>query len=960
MRTGVFSKRLAAAAVSAAMALSCITALPAGAENTQDYWHIEPVYTSIPSFSEYYDACSGKAFASASAEIKGSSFSADTGCSVTVGECGSEDDMRSGVLIWETAGGSITCKAEIPESGLYCLALDYYALPSGSSQIEFALEIDGLLPFSSASRLSFSRVWVSDGEITTDSRGNQIRPPQVQKYMWQKRFAGDPDGLYGEPLFFYMEKGTHTLKITPERAGFAIDRLTLCPPPESPDYSDYSADRSSGSTVPGLFRIEGENAVYRSDATLYPGTDNSDSLTSPSDPVKVVYNTLGAGNWKKALQSVTWSLPEDVSGWYRLGIKARQDQMRGFCSNRRILIDGEVPCRELDCVRFRYSRDWELVTPETGSGEEIYVYLEGGKQHTLTMECVPGEIGKSMRKLDDAVSDLNVCYRQILMITGPSPDKYTDYYVHEKLPGLVDELDRLAGILRQVQGEIEDIADSSGSEAAALENMAVILEKCVKKPLRIPDYLSQIKNGIASLSAWVRDYRDQPLEVDYIELASDGYSFSPVHESFIQSLSFGAKSFFGSFFEDYTTLSDVTGEDAINVWVSLGRDQAQAVKEMTENEFMQQTGIPVAVNLVTGGVVEAALAGKGPDAALFLGGEFPVNLAARGLLEDLTQYPGYSEAAGRFQENAVTPYTYRGGVYGLPITQGFPMLFYRTDVLTELGFDSPPETWTELKDMLPALQRKYMSVGLVLPPANISPATETGHTFALLMLQNGLNYYNAELTRSAFDKTPAVRAFEDWTDLYTKYSFVQSYDAFSRFRTGEYPMVVQNYTFANQLDAAAPEIKGLWDFCPVPGTLLEDGTVSHAANSNGAGAVIFSKTANKEGAWEFIKWFTDTDTQVRFGTQMEGLLGRMGRFDTANTEALAQLAWSQDEYSRLAAQQKELKEIPIIPASYAVTRNIMNAFREVVNEGENPRDTIVYYNRDINDEIERKSESLGD
>ena len=84
----------------------------------------------------------------------------------------------------------------------------------------------------------------------------------------------------------------------------------------------------------------------------------------------------------------------------------------------------------------------------------------------------------------------------------------------------------------------------------------------------------------------------------------------------------------------------------------------------------------------------------------------------------------------------------------------------------------------------------------------------------------------------------------------------------------------------------------------------------------------------------------------------------MGRFDTANTAALQKLSWSQDELERLMAQQSELAEIPIIPASYAVTRNIMNAFRETVNMGENPRDTLIWYDRDINDEITRKNREL--
>ena len=260
--------------------------------------------------------------------------------------------------------------------------------------------------------------------------------------------------------------------------------------------------------------------------------------------------------------------------------------------------------------------------------------------------------------------------------------------------------------------------------------------------------------------------------------------------------------------------------------------------------------------------------------------------------------------------------------------------------------------------MLPALQRNYMSAGLVLPPNNISPATETGHTFAMLMLQKGQNYYNEDLSASCFSTVDAVQSFEEWTDFYTKYSFEQSYDPFSRFRTGEYPIVISNYTFFNQLSAAAPEIKGLWDFCQVPGTVQSDGSISHAANSNGSGAVIFSKVKNKEDAWKYISWFTDTETQVEYASQIEGLMGIMGRFDTANTEALQRLSWSKDELERLNAQRSQLIEIPIIPASYAVTRNIMNAFRETVNEGENPRDTLIWYNRDINDEIERKRREI--
>ena len=252
-----------------------------------------------------------------------------------------------------------------------------------------------------------------------------------------------------------------------------------------------------------------------------------------------------------------------------------------------------------------------------------------------------------------------------------------------------------------------------------------------------------------------------------------------------------------------------------------------------------------------------------------------------------------------------------------------------------------------------------MYAGLILPSANAAPSTESGHTFAMLMLQSGLNYYNDDLTATSFDSIDAVHAFEKWTDFYTEYRFEQVYDPFSRFRDGTYPVVIQNYTFYNQLKSAAPELNGLWDFTSVPGTVREDGTVSHAANSSGSGAVIFSSTENKDDAWEFLRWFSSTEVQTRYGTLVEGLLGTMGRYDAANTETASQLSWTPAEVRKLALQREELKEIPIIPASYAVTRNIMTAFRETVNSHRNPRDTIMWYNRDINAEILRKRENLG-
>ncbi|MCM1313737.1 MAG: extracellular solute-binding protein [Muribaculaceae bacterium] len=913
-----------------------------------EYYPIEKNNTEI-SYSRYYDIYSAENRPESIIEVIGSDYiSAENGTF----------SVRENILIWESSTGEISYNIDVQETGIYCMNMTYFPLKSETSSIEFSLSIDGKKSYDTASRITLNKVWVNEKEISTDSHGNQIRSAQVQKEMWKNSDLMDVDGLFSEPLIFYLEKGHHEIKFSSERAYFALEKFKFYNPEKLPTYKEYISGADINTTPENIFRIEGENAVCKSDRTLYPTCDNSHYNVSPADPVKILYNTFGGGNWKKPLQSATWTIPKEEiknDGWYKIGIKYRQNEIRGFSSNRRIYIDDKVLCDELNNIKFSYNKKWEILSPQADN-ENIYIYLTADRDHTITMECVTGEIGEYIRHLNDIVSEINGYYRKILMITGTSPDKYTDYYVHEKIPDLLENFQCISSELKNIQSGIEKISDSSGSEAYVLENMTVILDKCIKKPLKIPEYLSQIKTNIISLSAWSLECRNQPLEIDYIEFATSGVEFSSCKENFFKKIWFAIRAFFGSFFEDYSELSDVSGENVIEVWVDSEREQAEIVREMTES-FTEKTGIPVSVNLVTGGIIEASLAGKSPDIALFSGGGYPVSLAMRGMLADVSQFDDYADVSGRFQENAMTHYQYNGGVYGIPITQNFPLLFYRTDILTEIGYTSPPETWDNLIDILPALQRNYMSAGLVLPSTDVSPSTETGHTFALLMLQRGVNYYNSGLDKSNFDTIQATEAFEIWTDFYTEYSLEQSYDAFSRFRTGEYPLVIADCSFYGQLTDVAPEIKGLWNFCPVPATVI-NGEVTHTANSNVSGAVIFNDTENLNSAWEYVKWFTETETQVNLCSQTEGLFGTMGRLYTANTEAFKKLSWSDDELSRLFAQREELEEIPIIPASYSVTRNIMNAFREVVNRNLNPRDTLLWYNNDINDEIFRKNKNI--
>ena len=877
-------------------------------------------------------------------------------------------DGENDVMQWANQEGSVSWTVNIPETGVYNIKMIYEALESNTNDVEFSLLIDGESPYATASRITLSKRWINESEIKQDSRQNDIRPGQISTPCWQETPLEDIDGLFNEPLEFYMEAGEHTITFESEKAEFAVKSFTFYQYEAPAAYtapSDSDLTQAQGQKI----TLEGETAAYKSSRTLYPTSDKSSYLTSSangSSPTKTRYNTIGSGSWSQSTQTVTWEFNVDKAGYYKIGIRGRQDQMRGMYSNRRLYVNGEVPCLEANQIKFYYDTDWSITTPKSENGDDLYFYLQAGT-NTISLEAVPGEIGEIMGNLDELVYNINSYYRQIRQTTGPDPDEYNNYMIDTAIPSIVPDFKEYAQTLRDKKAEIEKLSGSGGTEAETLEKMAIVLDKCIKKPDLIPEMMSQIKDNITSVSSFVNQYREQPLEVDMIEVATSDQDFTSCDKSFFGSLGFGFKGFIGSFFEDYNALSD-EDESAMECWVMLGRDNAEALQQLISSEYNPTAKTKINLKLVQGGIVEATFAGKGPDLALFMGGDFPIQLAARGVLTDLTTFSDFDEVKSRFADDATVLYQYNGGTYGLPCDQTFPMLFYRSDILSEYGIDPATDlnTWDGLLNCLPTLQRNYLEVGLILPvmtstggTTQVSAITEPGNTFAMLLLQQGLNYYNEEQTKTTFDTQEAVNAFDTWTKFYTTYSFQQTYDAFTRFRTGDMPVVIQNYTFYNQLSVAAPEIKGCWGFQPVPGTVQEDGTINHAANSNGSGAIIFTKAADQEGAWDFIKWFTSTDAQVKYGNNIESILGTMGRYATANEEALQQLSWTTSEVNLLLDQLNSQVEIPIIPASYGVTRNVMNAFRAVVNDYDNARDTLFWYNKDINDEITRKLEDLG-
>lgn len=864
--------------------------------------------------------------------------------------------------------GSATFRIRVPETGLYNLSLLYYPLEGRSSSIERSILIDGELPFREAAFIHFHRIWDNRfKEIRRDNQGNDLRPPQTERPAWREKAVSDLEGYYEDPFLFYLTAGEHTITLVSQREPMAIGHLKLYQEKEPPSYREVLAGHlASGAkqTEGIMIEIQGEDATAKSSPTLYPTADRSSPAVTPYSPKYIRINAIGGYNWRVPGDWIEWEFEVPESGLYEITLKTKQNWARGIYSTRKLTIDGELPFAEAKQLPFRFGNTYKNI--KLGNEDEPYLfYLEEGK-HTLRMEATLGEFAEIIREVEESVLILNELYRKIVMITGTAPDAARDYRVERQVPGLLETFEQESKRLRRIANEVVALAGTSGEEEALLKTMALQLEEMIEKPETIPRRLVNYKINTGGLGTWLIRAREIPLEVDAIYIASPDVEVSKKRMNFFAEVWHQIVSFFYSFVIDYNQIGDMsdgTESRSVEVWIGSGRDQANTIKAMIDETFTPETGIRVNLKLVEmHNLLPATLADQGPDVAMQVGNDVPVNYGMRNAAVDLTRFDDFWEVAKQFRESAIVPYEFEGGVYALPETQTFPMLFYRKDILTEIGLDVP-QTWEEVIDLLAVLNKYRMAFALPLVnPAPNYPGENIpiNAMYGAILLQNGGKFYRNDNKESDLDSRIGIEAFKEWTEYYTDYKLEREFDFANRFRTGEMPIGIMDYTVYNQLQVFAPEIRGMWGFAPIPGTVQEDGTIRRDVPSTGTGVIMLDKAKDKEAAWEFMKWWVKEETQVTFGREMEGLMGAAARYPTANIAALDKLPWPVEDYESLKKQFEEVRGIPEVPGGYFTGRHLQNAFyKVVVNENTEPREAIMDYVQYIHDEIRSKRIEFG-
>ncbi len=883
--------------------------------------------------------------------------------------------------LYTGAGSSVTWNVNIPEAGLYNIYLEYIPVESRGVTIERAFYINGELPFSDAENISFTRMWMDAADPYVDSKGNEFRPTQTEYFDWENAYCKDDMGYVVEPYEFYFDKGANTITIKAVNEPMVLRKLSLTAVKEGITYADYIAKQpevtQSEEGLQYMQTVQGEESTLRSESSLYAKYDRSSPTTYPNSVTKTLLNYSGGDAWKNSGQWIEWNIEVPEDGYYNIMIKGRQNYARGNVSSRCVYIDGEIPFEELKEISFDYRNDWESKTLSDENGEPYKFYLTKGT-HTLRLEATLGAKGEVLERLEDSTFRLNQMYRDLLIYIGATPDKYRDYHIEQTYPEIMEAMSLEAKRLYKLVDDVVAITGQKDDQIATAQTLAQQLERFVRKPEKIASEFTTFNTNITSLGTASLRMSETKLDIDYLVVSGTGAEVKKDKAGVFSKIWHEIKSFFASFIVDYNSVGDVyddeDGSKAIKVWVLTGRDQGTILKSMVDDTFTPQTGIGVNVEIVEqSALLTAVLAGRGPDVVLTVGGDQPVNYALRGAVEDLTQFPDLDEVLKSYTPSSYEQFGLEGGLYGIPETHTFNVMFYRKDVLEELNLEVP-QTWQELIEMLPTIQGNNMSIGLPTAAGSNSiatPSTAVASTqpdlslYFSLLFQNGGDLYNEAGTHTTVDDQAGVDAFKDYTKYFTDYGIPTIYDFVSRFRTGEMPLGIISYGTYNTLMVSAPEIKGLWDFTLIPGTERtgEDGKTYIDRSDFVAGtATMMIKQDNdkkKQSAWEFMKWWASADSQVRFGREIEALLGSSARYATANFDAFSRLAWSAKDIDVLSEQWLWTKGIREVPGGYYTGRHITNAIRKVINAQTDPRETVLDYRIKIDDEITKKRKEFG-
>ncbi|MCM1188709.1 MAG: extracellular solute-binding protein [bacterium] len=857
------------------------------------------------------------------------------------------------------SGDSFRMTVTVPETALYWIGFDYLSYDESILPIEFALKVDGDYPFYESRNLSFETTWASQEEVSHDRYGNEIVAMPDKLIQWETKYLSDASYRRAEPLSVELEQGTHELEIEVSEGTFLLGNITLTAPVKVPEYT--GSEKAPGSE---LITIEGEDFYLRNDSAIH-AIGEYDSALNPLSATDTVLNTVDSDSFKTAGQTITYEFNVEKAGYYYLAMNYKQSDKNDFPVFLDFRIDGEIPNTEFQSWKAEYTTKYRNKTLQDTDGNNLSVYLEQGR-HTLSITISVENLLYVLEQVDQIMNGVNDLSLEVTKVAGTNKDKYRDLRltryipdVQERLYGWVDDLYELAEIATQYveEDDPEDVAAFAYLIIAAKQ-----LKSLGDEPNELIYRVAELSTSVNSINTQIANFidliNDNNLSIDRIYFYQDDAKL-PKKLNVFKSMGLSVKRFVYSFFGTSYSASNID-ENHLQVWVNRPRQYVEIMQKMIDEQFTAQTGIEVDLSLMTDAnkLVLSNASGDTPDIATGINYAIPFELGSRGALVDLTKFDNYKEVFGRYSRGLVVSSVIGEGLYSLPETMNFYVMFYRSDILEKLGLEAP-DTMDDLIAMLPDLQMRGLNV--YYPTASMM-AMRNFHGTTPLIFQNGGKLYGETATELLVNSEASIEGITELTELFTLYNLpVDVPNFYQHFRNGDLPIGIADFNAYNLILNAAPEIANSWEIALVPGVEDPDtGEINRYMSGGAESTVMFQSNEEREQqAWQFMDWWSSAEVQAEFGQMLQIMYGDEYIWPTANLEAFNNLPYPTAHKDIIMSQAENILEAPRLLASYMMERELSNAFNDIVVNGDTLRTRIDELVKTVNRETTRKLEEFG-
>lgn len=855
-----------------------------------------------------------------------------------------------------TVGESGKLLIQAPETARYCISMDYLDVGNSVLPIEFSMKVNGEYPFYELRDITMEAQWKDPEEVSYDRYGNQIVPVPEKIREWNNKFLMDSTYRRTIPLAVELQEGMNELEISMLEGTMLLGNLYLNPEQKLEAYENPGEAKGSE-----IITIQGEEMDTRN-ASSIRATCEYDINLEPYEVKTKKLNTIDSASFSDAGSRVTYRFQVKNAGNYYISMKYQQSEKADFPVFLNVEVDGKIPGEEFFNCALKYGKKYQNVTFTDAEKNPLALYFEEG-EHTISFTIAEDPLRSMLEGVDEIMNGVNSLNLQITKVAGTNKDKYRDLDIEAYIPDAVtrleeyaDKLDQFCEDMKIYNPDVDEIGVFSSANVAA-EQLRSLASEPDQLAYRIAELTTSVNSVNQFLANLIDSLNKNQLAIDRIFIHQEDAKL-PGNSGALKSTAASVKRFATSFASQAYSTGN-TNPEHLQVWVKRSRQYLEIMQKMIDEDFTAKTGIEVDLALMPdqNKLILANASGDAPDIATGINYAVPFELGIRGAIKDLTEFEDFAEVAGRFEEGLLIPSTIEDGIYSLPETMNFWVLYVRTDIFEQLGLEVP-NTIQELKNILPSLQMRGMN--FYYPTAGML-AMRNFHGTTPLILQNGGSLYDEFAGDSNLTSEESVEGFKELTELFTIYNLPKDIPNFyQHFRNGSLPIGIADYAVYNMLLNAAPEIANSWKIYAVPGTEDENGEINRYTSGGAESTVMFHSNEERENkAWEFMKWWSSAEVQAEFGQTLQITYGSTFMWNTANTEAFELLPWKTRDKSTILEQAEWIYEAPRLPGSYMVEREISNAYNSVVVDGKNLRRTLDNAVKRINRETERKLEEFG-